>query len=323
LTIAAEIGQHLLQANQTLRHAYDDLLQSDTTRNDATNSPLLDRMSSMPNTPTKFQRKLFSPLAQSPKKHNSFNMSEYVESLEIKNLDLSQEIEVLTKRLSQSDRNNQKLVKDLEGCILEINALKQYMASSSTIKSPNKGGRELISDLRISYEQLEIEHTDLIEKSKLQEKELDRLFHQLEIRQSLQNEPLKALTSKPEASDIEYVDSETQTSKTALKSTMMQTVDKSLEKESLSFFKSLAFINSQECHMDFNPDQLFIPCRFPTSPQAITRSNTMHHDEWILEMQEDFSINQNTQSQRARQIPLLKLRSLMGQFVNYVYDLII
>jgi hypothetical protein len=146
LTIAAEIGQHLLQANQTLRHAYDDLINSDTTRNDDTNSPLVDRMSSMPNTPTKFQRNLFSPLAQSPKKYHSFNMSEYAESLEIKNHDLSQEMQVLTKRLSQADRNNQKLVKDLEVCMLEIDALKQHMASFSTTKSPNKGGRELISN---------------------------------------------------------------------------------------------------------------------------------------------------------------------------------
>lgn len=145
---------------------------------------------------------------------------------------------------------------------------------------------------------------------------------QLEIRKDLLPND-EALESKPLASDIQsFVDSETQTTKTALKSTMMQTVDKSIEMESLSFFKSLAFINSQESHTDFKQDQLFIPCRFPTSPQAVTRSNTMHHDEWILEMQEDFSINQNM-SQRVKQVPLLKLKILMGQFVNYVYDLIL
>lgn len=325
LTIAAEIGQHLLQANQSLRHAYDELLHSDSTRHDDMNSP---RMSSLPNTPPKFQTKCPSPLSPSPKKLLSFNMSDYVESLERKNHDLSQEIELISKKLSQSDRNNQKLNKDLETSALEIIGLKQQL-SSSMLKSTVKGDKKLIT----SYDQLQLDHDELTEKAIFQEKELERLsasLHQLEISERTLK---KELESKEHVSfkrlDQSFANSETQTSKAKLASIMTQTIDKSLDNESLSFFKSIAFINSKESSSsDFKQDQLFIPCRFPTSPQAITRSKTMHRDEWIMEMPDEFSFDHNIlQSQKPKPAPLLpkneRLQRLMGQFVNYFYDMIL
>jgi hypothetical protein len=320
LTIAAEIGQQLLQENQALRNAYDELIHSDTT--DTT-----DRISSMPNTPTKFSKT--SPLSPSPKKHQ-FNMSDYVESLELKNHDALKEIKVLKKQLSQSDRNNLKLVIDLDSCMKEINRLKNMAPS---LKSTHKGDRELLNETRISYAKLEKDYDDAIEKVIMLEKELEKVLrniYEMEINENLlKNQLLKALESKKTDDSKKcmqlLVDCETQTSKAALTSVMVQAVDK--EKESLSFFKSLAFINLKESQ-NFKQDQLFIPCRFPTSPQGGTRSKTIHLDEWISEMPDELSVNPKI-PQSQKPVPVLgfpkneRLRFLMGQFVNYVYDLIL
>lgn len=316
MTIAAEIGQHLLEANQSLRHAYNELLNSDMTRNEDTDSPFALRKSSAPSTPTKFYDRLFTPLSPSPKKQ-SFNMSDYVESLERKNHDLTQEVDLLTKQFSQSNRNNQKLIKELENCMTEMNLLKQNMESASITSkqiSAQKDDKELLN----SYEQLEMEHFDLIENAIMQEKELERVLKRL-------NE-LEGRMSPNHKNDC-LVHRETQTSN-ILKSTMIQTVDNSPEKDSISFFKSLAFINSGETSCkDFRHDQLFIPCRFPISPTGLTRSKVLHRDEWIMEIPDEFSIDHLPSTHKPKPAPLSqrnqRLRLFLGQFVNYVYDLIL
>ena len=259
-------------------------------------------------------------------------MSDYVESLEKSNHEISQELELIIRQLAQSNRNNQKLTRDLEVCMQEMNALKQQIVLSSANKGfIQKEEKGICSDLKSKIQIIEAENTNLIEKtieiekclaeSKIREDSLRKdLDESLKLSQQLsnfENSPMKT---------FDHVHTQTLGDKVDFHSAATQTVDKSIEKESLSYFKSLAFIHSGESlTSELRKDQLFIPCRFPTSPSGTLRTKPFQRDEWVMEIPEDLGLDHSIPSLKR---PLLiprhdRLRVLMGQFINYVSDLIL